>query len=299
MKAGAAGAAASTAGCTSLLGGGKAEVAVGGKQFTEQLVLSNISTQLLESKDFGVSAKYPVGGSVANYKAVKSGRVDHYWEYTGTAWKNFLNHTEEKIRDPEQLYENVDETFRQKFAVDWLQTANFNNTYVVTANPEWQQETGVKTLSGLAEYINGGNEVTWAVSQEYLNNPTSFGRLPEYYGWADGEDNVTWEKMAIGTINYKAVATGEVDLGVGFATNPNIEKFDLGTVEDDENWFTIYYPAPVVRQDVLTDELKQTLNQVPERLDTKTMQQLNARVSIDKQDPSQVAKNWLQSENLL
>jgi osmoprotectant transport system substrate-binding protein len=299
LKGGATGALASTAGCMSILGGGTQSVTVGGKQFTEQLVLSNISTHLLEANDFEVDAKYPVGGSVANYKAVKSGRVDHYWEYTGTAWKNFLNNTDDKVTDPETLYENVDETFRERFDVDWLEMAAFNNTYVVTANPEWQEKTGIETLSALAEYINGGNEVTWAVSQEYLNNPTSFGRLPEFYEWAGNEDNVTWEKMAIGTINYKAVANGDVDLGVGFATNPNIEKFDLATVGDDQNWFTIYYPAPVVRQGVLTDEMRSILNEPPKRLDTKTMQSLNAKVSIDKQDPSTVAKNWLRDEGLL
>ena len=112
-------------------------------------------------------------------------------------------------------------------------------------------------------------------------------------------DNVTYEKMAIGTINYKAVANGDVDLGVGFATNPNIKKFDLATVEDDQNWFVIYYPAPLVDSDVLTDEMKELLNEPTSALDTQTMIDLNARVSIDKEDPSQVAKDWLTSEGFL
>jgi glycine betaine/choline ABC-type transport system substrate-binding protein len=75
-----------------------------------------------------------------------------------------------------------------------------------------------------------------AVSEEYIDNPTAFGNLPEFYGYAENMDNVTYEKMAIGTINYKTVANGDVDLGVGFATNPDLETMDLGTVEDDRNW---------------------------------------------------------------
>lgn len=299
LKGAGTGAVASTAGCLGLIGGSKSEVAIGGKQFTEQLILSNISELLLEDADFGTEAKYPVGGNSANHKAVTNGRTDHYWEYTGTGWNYHLGNTEEKIRDPQKLYEKVDQAYQEKYGIDWLQMAEFNNTYVVTANPQWQEETGVKTMTELAEYINSGNEVTWAVSQEYINNPTAFGKMPEFYGYEKNMDKVKYEKMAIGTINYKAVANGDVDLGVGFATNPNIEKFDLGVVKDDKNWFVIYYPAPIVNQDVLTDEMKNVLNKPTKKLDTKTMQSLNAKVSIDKEDPKTVAENWLQDNGML
>jgi osmoprotectant transport system substrate-binding protein len=299
LKGVGAGAAASTAGCMSLLGGGTSTVSIGGKQFTEQLILSNISKHLLESKDFEVDSKIPVGGNTANHKALTNDRVDHYWEYTGTGWNYHLGNTDQKIRDPQKIHEKVDEAYQEEYGIEWLQTAEFNNTYVVTANPQWQEETGVTTMSELTEYVNSGNEVTWAVSQEYINNPTAFGNMPDFYGYRENMENVNYEKMAIGTINYKAVKNGDVDLGVGFATNPNIQKFDLATVEDDRNWFVIYYPAPLVDDDVLTDEMKSVLNEPTGKLDTKTMQELNAKVSIDKEDPSQVAKNWLTSEGIL
>jgi osmoprotectant transport system substrate-binding protein len=299
LKGVGAGAAASTAGCMSLLGGGTSTVSIGGKQFTEQLILSNISKHLLESKDFEVDSKFPVGGNTANHKALTNDRVDHYWEYTGTGWNYHLGNTDQKIRDPQKIHEKVDEAYQEEYGIEWLQTAEFNNTYVVTANPQWQEETGVTTMSELTEYVNSGNEVTWAVSQEYINNPTAFGNMPDFYGYRENMENVNYEKMAIGTINYKAVKNGDVDLGVGFATNPNIQKFDLATVEDDRNWFVIYYPAPLVDDDVLTDEMKSVLNEPTGKLDTKTMQELNAKVSIDKEDPSQVAKNWLTSEGIL
>jgi osmoprotectant transport system substrate-binding protein len=299
LKGVGAGAAASTAGCMSLLGGGTSTVSIGGKQFTEQLILSNISKHLLESKDFEVDSKFPVGGNTANHKALTNDRVDHYWEYTGTGWNYHLGNTDQKIRDPQKIHEKVDEAYQEEYGIEWLQTAEFNNTYVVTANPQWQEETGVTTMSELTEYVNSGNEVTWAVSQEYINNPTAFGNMPDFYGYRENMENVNYEKMAIGTINYKAVKNGDVDLGVGFATNPNIQKFDLATVEDDRNWFVIYYPAPLVDDDVLTDEMKSVLNEPTGKLDTKTMQELNAKVSIDKEDPSQVAKDWLTSEGIL
>ena len=272
----------SLAGCLNVASdftaGNQTTVTIGGKQFTEQLILSNVSTLLLRDAGFTVEATFPVGGSTANYEGITSGRVDHYWEYTGTAWNNHLGR-EETVRDPQELYENVSNTFKEEFGIVWLQMADFNNTYVVTANEEWKQETGVKSLSGLAEYINSGNEVRWAVSQEYLDNPSAFGALPEFYDFKENVDNVEWVKMAIGTINYQAVANGNVDLGVGFATNPNIEKFGLPTIENDQNWFVIYYPAPLVQEDVLTDEIRSVLNEAASALDTKITQSLNLKVA--------------------
>lgn len=299
LKGAGTGAIASTAGCLGLLGGGKSEVAIGGKQFTEQLILSNISKLLLEDADFQTDPKFPVGGNAANHEAVTNGRTDHYWEYTGTGWNYHLGNEQEKIRDPEKLHQKVNEAYQEQHDITWLNMANFNNTYVVTANPDWQEETGVETMTELAEYITSGNEVTWAVSQEYINNPTAFGNMPEFYGYEESMDNVKYEKMAIGTINYKAVANGDVDLGVGFATNPNIEKFDLGIVEDDENWFVIYYPSPIVRNEVLTDEMEQVLSKPTSELDTETMQSLNAKVSIDNEEPEAVAQNWLEEQGML
>jgi osmoprotectant transport system substrate-binding protein len=137
LEAGDTATVASTAGCTSLFGGGKSEVAIGGKQFTEQVILSNVSSILLEDAGYRTNERYTVGGGVANYEAVTSGRTEHYWEYTGTAWNHLLDHEDGTIRDPEELHRTVNESFQQEHDVTWLQRAEFNNTYVVTANPEW------------------------------------------------------------------------------------------------------------------------------------------------------------------
>lgn len=302
LRATGVGAAVGLAGCASTVQdaiGGGTDVAVGGKQFTEQLLLSNISTLMLEDAGFSVDDAYPVGGNTANHEAITGGDVDHYWEYTGTGWNYHLGNEEEKIRDPEELYDAVNAAYQEEYGLEWLDMADFNNTYVITANPEWQAETGVENLTELAEYLNGGGEVTWAVSQEFIDNPTAFGDLPEFYGFEESMDNVEYEKMAIGTINYQSAAEGQVDLGVGFETNANLEAFDLEIIEDDQNWFVIYYPAPVVNQDILDSDMRDALNAPVDRLDTETMIELNARVSIDEESPGNVAEDWLESEGLI
>ncbi|MFC4540503.1 glycine betaine ABC transporter substrate-binding protein [Halosolutus amylolyticus] len=298
LKVTGTGAIASTAGCLSLMDSG-GDVTVGGKEFTEQLILSYISIHMLENAGNGVEDSSGLGGSTPNHEGIVQGEIDHYWEYTGTALNHHLGYEDEKITDPDEQYQRVAEEYEDEHGIVWLDMAPFNNTYVVTANQEWQAETGVETLTGLAEHINDGNEVTWGVSTQYLDNPTALGDMPEFYGYEDSMDNVSYEEMSIGTINYRAVEEGEVDLGVGFETDPQLQQFDVGIVEDDETWFVVYYPAPLVREEALDDDVRKALNVPTEHLDTETMQQLNAEVAVDERDPRAVAEDWLESEGLL
>lgn len=298
-----AGITGSLAGCLDVVsdftGNNKATVTIGGKQFTEQLLLSWMSSHLLENAGIGVENSFPIGGNTANHEAITSGEVGHYWEYTGTGWNYHLGNTDQKIRDPRKLYRKVKQGYQEEYNITWLKTANFNNTYVVTTNPKWKKKAGVETLSDVAEYINSGNKVRWAVSQEYLNNPTAFGNLPEFYGFQKNINNVEWVKMAIGTINYRSVSQGKVDRGVGFTTNPNVEKFNLATIKDDKNWFVIYYPAPLIQQNLLTDEMRSVLNKPTSKLDTKTIRSLNLKVSNGEGDPKDVARTWLENQGML
>lgn len=299
LQAAGAGAIGATAGCLALFDDDDTEITVGGKEFTEQLVLSYISIHLLEDAGVDANDSTGLGGNTANHEAIVQGETDHYWEYTGTGLNYHLGYEDEKIDDPDEQYQRVADAYEEEQGIIWLEMAPFNNTYVVTANEEWQADTGVETLTELAEHLNDGNEVTWAVSNQYLENPTALGDMPEFYGYEDSMDNVHYEEMSIGTINYRAVVEGEADLGVGFETDPQLQQFDIGIVEDDEDWFVIYHPAPLVREEALTDDVRDALNTPTEHLTTETMQQLNAEVAVEERDPRTVAEEWLESEDLL
>lgn len=295
LKAGGASlfATTSTAGCLSLVGGGKKEFVVSSKNFTEQFVLSNISIVLLEEAGYTVEDKTGLGGSPANFKALKNADSDLYWEYTGTAWSSILDRDEE-VSDPEKLYEKVDSAYNEKFDIDWLQYAPFNNTYVIIANPEWAEENGIETLPDLAEHVNAGNtDIEIAMNPEIKERDDAWGGLPEAYGFAEKADELETVNMKLG-LAYKAVKNNEVQLGFGFNTNPKIRKFDLRTLDDTRNFFVIYNPAPNVRTEKLTDDLQATLNEPVKDLTTETQRNLNAKVSIEGKEPKDVARKFLE-----
>jgi osmoprotectant transport system substrate-binding protein len=294
----AAGTATGTAGCLSLVGGNEKSLTVSSKNFTEQFILSHISAELLKEEGNDVTDKTGLGGSPANFKALKNDDASLYWEYTGTAWSSILG-KDEVISDPQELYEKVDSAYNEQYDIDWLQRAPFNNTYVIVANPSWADENGIDDLTDLAEHVESGNtDFSVAMNPEIEEREDGWGGLPDTYGFAENADEIETANMKLG-LAYKAVKNGETELGFGFNTNPKIKKFGLDVLEDPENHFIIYNPAPNVRTDVLDDSLKETLNAPTAELDTETMRSLNAKVSIDGEDPKQVAKDFLKENGFI
>lgn len=287
-------------GCLSLVeGGGDGQTfVVSSKNFTEQFVLSNVSMALLEDAGHDVEDKTGLGGSPANFKAVKNGESDLYWEYTGTAWANVLDR-ETDMSDPQQLYEKVDEAYNDQYDIDWLQYAPFNNTYVIVGNPEWTETNGIETLEGLADYVNEGNtDFNVAMNQEMTKRDDAWGGLPDAYGFGDKREDVGVVEMKIGLV-YKAVSQGKAKLGFGFATNPKIKKYDLPVVEDTKPFFNIYNPAPNVNKESLDADVKETLNTATKDLTTETQRKLNAKVTIDGKDARTVAEDFLKEKGYI
>lgn len=290
----------SSGGCLSLINGSSGKsIVISSKNFTEQFVLSQLSIKLLENEGHELEDKTGLGGSPANFKAIKSGKSDMYWEYTGTAWSNVLD-KETQVSDPQKLYNKVDRAYNKKWQIDWLRKAPFNNTYVIMANPKWAQKTGVKTLSELAKYVkNNDVNAKIAMNPEMEKRQDSWGGLPEAYGFADAaKQKMNPVTMKIG-LAYKAVANNQAQLGFGFATDPKIQKYNLPILNDDKNFFIIYNPAPNARDQKFDKSLKSTMNKIAPKLDTETMRSLNAKVDIEGKDPGTVAENFLKQKRLI
>jgi osmoprotectant transport system substrate-binding protein len=124
------------AGCGGASGGGGAsgdvdlsgaEFTVGSKEFTEQLILGQITLQVLENAGATVNDQIGLAGTVAARKALESGEIDMYWEYTGTGWITHLGHTD-PIPGRQKQYEAVAEEDLKKNDIEWLPPAPANNT---------------------------------------------------------------------------------------------------------------------------------------------------------------------------
>lgn len=132
----------------------KGLVSVGSKEFTEQILLGQMSILLLENAGFNVTDNTGLGGTALAREALVNGEIDLYWEYTGTAWMSHLGH-EKPLTDPEECYQNVKEEDLQNGIV-WLDYTAFDNTYTIMMRSADAESLGITTLSDLADAINSG-----------------------------------------------------------------------------------------------------------------------------------------------
>ena len=274
------------------------KITVGGKNFTEQYLLPEMAKALLEKNGFEVELKTGLPTNMAR-KAVLTGEVDFYYEYTGTAYTVFFKQDDPKIMsDPEAVYDWVKEKDAKNDLV-WLTPVKMNNTYTLMMKKAQAEKLGISSISDLAAYVDKNPEdLTVGVGTEFWNRPDGFKKLAKVYGLDVPFGNI--KKMSDG-LAYQALKDGQIDVGMGFATDGRIAAFGFVNIEDNKNFFPVYNPAPVVREGVLEKypEIEKILEPLAENLSTSEMQNMNKAVDVEHKPESDVARSWLKEKGLL
>ncbi len=278
-------------------GGGGPTITVGSKNFTEQFILGELYAQTLEANGFTVERQLNLGSEQIADGALQDGQIDFYPEYTGTALVAILGYEGENPPTPEATYEEARERYAQRDPADtMLQYADFNNNYGIFVRREVAEELGLRTLDDLAE---AAPELTFATFSEFQDRDDGYPNMVENYpGLDEFEDIIVANDLGL---RYRGVENGEADVGVGFLTDGQLTSDELVILEDEKSIWPFYYPAPVVRNDVLEEnpEIEDILNSVTETLDVDTIRELNGRVDIEGQDPEDVAREFLQEQGLI
>jgi osmoprotectant transport system substrate-binding protein len=269
-------------------------IVVGGKNFTEQQLLANMTAQLLKAKGFEVDERSGMG-SAAVRSAMENGQIDVYWEYTGTSLITY-NKVSDRM-SPEETYAKVKELDAEKGIV-WLDPSAANNTYALAMRKADAEERGIKSLSDLAAKVNGGEALTFASNAEFYARPDGLKPLEAAYGFEFGRANI--KRMDTGLV-YQALKEEQVDVGLVFATDGRIPAFNFLVLQDDKNYFPAYALTPTVRKEVLDKhpQLAEPLNALSAKLDDATMATLNAAVDVEKQSVEQVAEEFLKAQGLV
>jgi osmoprotectant transport system substrate-binding protein len=278
-------------------GGGGPAITVGSKNFTEQFILGELYAQTLEANGFTVKRQLNLGSEQIADGALQDGEIDFYPEYTGTALVNLLGYEGENPSTPEETYEQARSRYAERDPADtMLPYADFNNNYGIFVRREVADEHDLNTLDDLAE---AAPELTFATFSEFQDRDDGYPNMVENYpGLEDFKDTIVANDLGL---RYQGVENGEADVGVGFLTDGQLTSPELKVLEDEKKIWPFYYPAPVVRSDVLEEnpEVEDILNSVTETLDVDTIRELNGRVDIDQEDPEDVAKDFLQQQGLI
>jgi len=269
-------------------------IVVGGKNFTEQQIMSQMTAQLLKAKGFNVDVKAGMGSAVVR-QAQESGQIDVYWEYTGTSLITY-NKIKDRMSAPD-TYKKVKELDAAKGLV-WLNPSKANNTYGLAMNEADARKLGIASISDLAAKIKGGTKLTFASNAEFYARPDGLKPMEEAYGFEFPRDDV--KRMDTGLV-YQALKEHQVDVGLVFATDGRIPAFHFVMLKDDRNFFPNYALTPVVRKQVLdaNPRLADLLNALSAKLDDATMARLNASVDVDKKTVEDVAHGFLKEQGLI
>ena len=278
-------------------GGGGPTITVGSKNFTEQYILGELYAQALEANGFNVEKRLDLGSEQIADKALQNGQIDMYPEYTGTALVAIHGVEGETPATPEATYQRAKELYAQRDPADTMLTpAQFNNTYGIFVRKEVAEQNDLEDLNDLAE---ASPELTFVSFSEFQNRSDGYPNMQKNYpGLAFGDVKIV---NSIGGPIYQGVLQGEGDVGVGFTTDGQLASDELVVMEDPKSIWPFYYPAPVVRSDVLEEnpKMEEILNSVSETLDAETMRELNAQVDIEQVEPDEVAKEYLEDEGLV
>jgi osmoprotectant transport system substrate-binding protein len=270
-------------------------VVVGGKNFTEQRLIAEMTSQLLEAKGFAVITKDGFSTSGVR-KELEAGLIDLYWEYTGTALVTFNN-----VREPlgaEEAYMRVAELDARKGLI-WLSPSRVNNTYALAMRKDDAAAQGITSISDLAALIRQGETFRFASNTEFYVRPDGLMPLQRAYQFAFGPEDIV--RMETGAI-YDALRDGtSADVGLVFSTDGRVVAFDFLLLEDDRGFFPSYLLTPVVRKSTLDQhpDLAAHLNTLSAELDNTTIANLNAMIDLQKRPVEEVAASFLRANSLI
>ncbi len=279
-----------------------AKITVTSKSFTEGVLLGKITATYLAAAGAHVTDLTGAPGSASSRQAQLNGDADVLWEYTGTGWVNYHNETE-TISDPRELWQRVHDIEKHDHDLEWLRPANFNDTYAFGVSAPTAQRLDVRSLSDVAALPVADR--TFCVDDEFFSRSDGFIPMLQKYGipynTPDGVPARNVTRMDAGVVYTATAKSAPCNFGMIYTTDGRVKNLKLVVLDDDKKFFLPYSGTAVVRGEVLDryPRLRTLLGTISERLTNDLMQDLNGRVDIEGQDPSDVAYDWLKSQKLV
>jgi glycine betaine/choline ABC-type transport system substrate-binding protein len=263
-------------------------VTIGSKNFTEEFILGQIYAQALKAAGYTVKTQLNLGSEQIAYRAVKSGQVDAYPEYTGTALTSFFKLKATDVpHDDQKAYQLAKANFAKQ-SLTALAPTPFTDSNGVGMLKTEADKSGIKTISDLKPKAS---QLTFSGTPECPQRPDCLLGLEQVYG-------LKFKKVipVDPALRYTVLQDKRADVSIVFTTDGQLAQGKVALLQDDKHLFPPYNVTLVFKKsalDQLGPDARRTVELVQKGLTTQAMQELNSRVDIDKQTPAQVAKAYL------
>ncbi|TGD17955.1 ABC transporter permease/substrate-binding protein [Levilactobacillus suantsaiihabitans] len=270
-------------------------ITVAGKLGSEPEILINMYKDLIEHDhpNIKVTTKANFGATSFLFKALQSGSVDIYPEFTGTVLESLVKGEKSASHDPAKTYQTAKTALKSQFQMAYLKPMKYQNGYDLAVTKQFAQKYHVKTISDL---VAVEDKVHAGFDPDFHQQKDGYPGLSQAYGLKFAS-----VKTMEPSIRYKAIANGKVNLVDGYTTDPEVQEYHLVVLKDDKAFFPPYQGAPLMTEKLLTahPELRTTLNKLAGKVTTTDMQKMNYQVSVKHQKAATVARDYLRSHGLL
>ena len=267
---------------------------IGSKFFTEQVILAELLAQHIEARTgIPVIRKTNLGGTLLVHKALLSGDLDLYVEYTGTALTAVLNDSPGETDNATAIYHRVKQKYSDQFHLELLEPLGFENTFAMVIRRDDADRLHLRTTSGIASIAHKWRA---GVGYEFLERPDGFpGWSSRYNLHFAASPNV----MDLGLL-YRALLAHQVDIVAGNSTDGALDSLPLLALEDDRHYFPPYDAVPIVRQSTLAKfpQLRSALADLAGKISAADMRHLNAQVDSAQRDVAAVVREYRAAKNL-
>ncbi len=270
---------------------GSISLTVGSKNFTEQIVLGEIYAQALEAAGYDVSTDLNLGSEIVALKALEQGEISGYPEYTSTALTSLFGFAPEDVPgDPAEALDAAQPELEKRGLVAYPATP-FSSANAVGMLASKAEELGITSISDLEDH----QDLTLYGSPECRQRIDCLAGLEEYYGLDGLRENFT--PVDIG-LRYEVLDKGDADLSILFTTDAQLStSSDYVLLEDDQGVLpagNVTFIATQEAADEAGPDFGETIEKVQGNLSLEVMQELNARVDIDKEKPDEAARQYLE-----
>lgn len=268
-------------------------IVIAGKLGSEPEILINMYKLLIEQDtDIPVVLKPGFGNTTFNFNALKSGDIDIYPEFTGTAVETFLK--EKAVsQNAHQVYEQAQKGLAKKYGMVLLQPMKYSNTYALAVPQKLAEHEHLSTISDLKKVEK---TVRPGFTLEFTDRPDGYKGIEKKYGL-----HLTNIKTMEPKLRYHAVQTGAIDLVDAYSTDSDIERYHLTVLKDDKHLFPPYQGAPLLRKETVEKypAIKGALNKLAGKITESQMRKMNWKVDVEGQSAAAVAKEYLKKAGLL
>jgi osmoprotectant transport system permease protein len=266
-------------------------IAIGSKNFTEQIILGELLAQQIENNTkLKVTRQLNLGGTFICHEAVKTGKIAGYIEYTGTALTAVLK--QEPIKDPQVVLDNITKAYASQFQLAVMQPLGFENTFAFIIRNADAKRLQIKTLSEAAKYTP---QMRGGFGYEFLERKDGYPAVSKTYGLKFAKI----QQMEF-SLMYPAIKQKQVDLIAANSTDGLIPILDLVILTDDKKYFPPYQAVPVFNRAILTKhpELKTVIDRLAGAISTTDIQQMNYQVDNKSIPVDRVVREWLKSKKI-